>query len=73
MIGKYGDRDCGEGLLKGSCRVLEPHHLFHGGDTFCKREYLTLEVDNEGIGLTATNYLDGAIRNIRLMEHHGTS
>ena len=74
LIGKYGDREGGEGLLKGSCRALEPHHFFHGGgNAFCERKYLTLEVDDEGVGLLATNRLDGAIRNAHLMERHGTS
>ena len=37
-IEKYGDREGGEGLLKGSCRALEPQHfLLGGGDTFCER------------------------------------
>ena len=64
----------GRVFVKGSCRDLEPHHLFHGGDNaFCERDYLTLEVYDEGVGLPATNHLDGAIRNTHLMESHGTS
>ena len=61
-------------LVKGSFQALEPHHFFHGGgNAFCEREYLTLEVDYEGVGLPATNHLDGVIRNARLMDRHGTS
>ena len=61
MIGKYGDREGGEGLLKGSCRALKPHNFLHGGgEAFCDRAYLTLEVDHQGVGLSATNHLDGA-------------
>ena len=64
----------GRVLVKGSFRSLEPHHFFHGGgDAFFEREYRTLEVDDEGVGLPATNHLDGAIRNVRLMDRHGTS
>ena len=64
LIGKYGDREGGEGLLKGSCQALEPYHFLHGRDNaFCEREYLNLDVDDKGVGLPAANHLDSAVRN----------
>ena len=36
--GKYGNIEGREGLLKGSCQALEPHHFLHGGgNAFCER------------------------------------
>ena len=67
-IEKYGDREGGEGLLKGYCRALEPHHFLHGGvNTFFEIEFLTLEVYDEGVRLAAANKLDGAVINYRRM------